>query len=66
MSAFVVVGQIYKHVDDGNRMLETIPPITDGNGIAQIFNPHFIDGDVAEIGLTLDVFHDFNRYSSLT
>jgi len=66
VSALVVVGQIYKHIDQSNGVLKTVPPVSNGDGIAKIFDPHFIDGDIAEIGLTLDILHDFNRYSSLT
>ena len=66
VSALVVVGQIYKHLDQGNGVLKTVPPVSNGDGIAKIFNSHFINGNITEIGLTLDILHDFSKYSSLT
>jgi hypothetical protein len=58
VGALVIVGQIHIHIDSRNRMLRTISPITHGNGIAKIFYPDFIDGNIAEIRLTLDVLHN--------
>ena len=34
---------------------------TQNFGISKIFDPHFIDEDVAVIGLTLDILHYFNK-----
>jgi hypothetical protein len=58
VGTLVVVGQIHKHVDDGNGMLRSLPSITNGDGIAKIFNPNLIDGNIAVIRLALYVFHD--------
>jgi hypothetical protein len=38
-------------------MLKTVPAISNGDGIAKILYPNFIDRNFAKIRLTLDVLH---------
>ena len=37
--------------------MEAIPPIPNGDGVAQVFYPNFVNRNIAVIRLALDVFH---------
>jgi hypothetical protein len=57
MRTLVVVGQIYMHIDSGNRVLKSIPAVSHGDGISEIFYTNLIDGYFAIIRLALNVLH---------
>jgi hypothetical protein len=57
MGALVFVGQIDVHIDGCHRVLATFAPVPHGDRIAEVFNPHFIDGNIAVVTLVLNVFH---------
>jgi hypothetical protein len=57
MGTLVVMGQIHIHIDCGDGMLKTVPAISNGDGIAKILYPNFIDRNISKIRLALDVLH---------
>ena len=57
VSPLVLVGQVHVHVDVGHGMLDGVGPVEHGDGVSQVLDPDFVDGDVAVVSLVLDVFH---------
>jgi len=52
------VGKIHVHIDGSHRVLESIPPIPDRDGVSQIFDSHLVDGNVSVIPLVLNINHE--------
>jgi hypothetical protein len=55
VGALEFLGEIDIHVDIGHRLLTTVRLIQNGDGIADIFDTHLVDTDVAVISSVLDV-----------
>lgn len=65
VGALVFVGQVHVHVDRGHGGLAPFAAVAHGDGVAQVLDPDFVDGDVAGVALILDVFHVFSSYGEV-
>ena len=53
----VIMGQVHVHIDAGHRLLGAVFLVPDGDGIADVLDPHLVDIDIAVVFLALDVNH---------
>jgi len=49
VSAFKLVGQIYREGDGGDGVLSGAGTVTDDDGIPKSLNPHLVDPEVTEV-----------------
>jgi hypothetical protein len=56
VSAFVLMWQIHRHVDDGDSVLSRLVTIPDAKRETDVFHTDAVDGDPAFITLILRVF----------
>jgi hypothetical protein len=55
--AFEIMRQIHVHVEIRNGVLLTTRPIFHLDGVIDVFDTHLVDGDLARIGVSLDILH---------
>ncbi len=59
--ALVFMRQVHMHIDRRNRMLANVAPVKNSDRIEQVFDAYFANGNVVEVPLILNVFHNYNK-----